>query len=210
MPKSSASSRSCQEGADFRASGRTRRGSRRSGRRGRLVRVSWLPHSASQRLRRGTEWASCFRTGVPIVQRRHWIALGTGVATSYYSCRREGMIEQHPTETRERSKGKALMSLAALGSAALASSCCLPLLPFVAAAGTAGSSAFFVKLRPFLVAASLGFLALGFYQGWREKQCGRKPRRWSTAVLWFSAIVVVAFTFFPQALANLIADFAGR
>jgi len=120
------------------------------------------------------------------------------------------MIEQHPTETRAHSKGKALMSLAALGSAALASSCCLPLLPFVAAVGTAGSSAFFVKLRPFLVTASLGFVALGFYQGWREKQCGRKPSRWSTALLWFSAIVVVAFTFFPQALANLIADFAGR
>jgi len=120
------------------------------------------------------------------------------------------MMDQPPTETRERSKGKALASVAALGSAVLASSCCLPLLPFVAAAGTAGSSAFFVKLRPFLVAAALGFVALGFYQGRREKQCGRKPSRWSTALLWFSAIVVVAFTFFPQALANLIADLVGQ
>jgi hypothetical protein len=116
----------------------------------------------------------------------------------------------HPTETREHSKGKVLASLAALGSAVLASSCCLPLLPFMAAAGTAGSSAFFVKLRPFLVVASLGFVALGFYQGWREKQCGRKPKAWGTVLLWFSAIVVVAFILFPQALANLVADLAGK
>ena len=120
------------------------------------------------------------------------------------------MMGQRPTEDRERSKGKALASLAALGSAVLASSCCLPLLPFIAAAGTAGSSAFFVRLRPFLVAASLGFVALGFYQGWREKQCGRKPSAWSTVLLWFSAIVVVAFILFPQGLANLVADLAGR
>ncbi len=120
------------------------------------------------------------------------------------------MMGQGATETRTRSKGKALASLAALGSAVLASSCCLPLLPFVAAAGVAGGSAFFVRLRPFLVAASLGFVALGFFQGWREKQCGRKPSWWSTLLLWFSAIVVVAFTFFPQGLANLIADLAGR
>jgi len=118
------------------------------------------------------------------------------------------MKNQQPTETR--SKGKALASLAVLGSAVLASSCCLPLLPFLAAAGAAGSSAFFVELRPFLVAASLGFVALGFFQGWREKQCGRKPSRWSTVLLWFSAVVVVAFTFFPQELANLVADLVGR
>jgi len=49
-------------------------------------------------------------------------------------------------------------SLAALASTALASSCCLPLFPFLAAAGAAGTSAFFVKLRPFLVAASVLFV----------------------------------------------------
>ena len=120
------------------------------------------------------------------------------------------MMGQGPAETRGHSKGRMLASLAAIGSAALASSCCLPLLPFVAAAGTAGSSLFFVKLRPFLVAGSLGFVALGFYQGWREKPCGTTPSRLSTALLWFSAIVVVAFILFPQGLANLIADWAGR
>ncbi len=39
-------------------------------------------------------------------------------------------------------------SLAALGSVIAASSCCLPLLPFVFAAGAAGTSAFVAQLRP--------------------------------------------------------------
>src|SRR5216683_5975199 len=93
-------------------------------------------------------------------------------------------------------------SLAALGSAVLASSCCLPLLPFLAAAGTAGSSAFFVKLRPFLVAASVGFVALGFYLGWRAKRCGRKQSVLSSVLLWISAFFVLVFTLFPPAMAN--------
>jgi predicted PurR-regulated permease PerM len=120
------------------------------------------------------------------------------------------MTDRRPTENTQSSKGKALASLAALGSAFLASSCCLPLLPFLAAGGTAGSSAFFVRLRPFLVAASLGFVALGFYQARREKRCGRHSSVLSTILLWFSAIVVVVFTFLPQTMANVIASLAGR
>src|SRR6266699_6109879 len=105
-----------------------------------------------------------------------------------------------------RPRTTAFASLAALGTAFLASSCCLPLLPFLAAAGTAGSSAFFVKLRPFLVAASVGFVALGFYLGWRAKRCGRKQSVLSSVLLWMSAFFVLVFTLFPQAMANFIAD----
>jgi uncharacterized membrane protein YdjX (TVP38/TMEM64 family) len=56
-----------------------------------------------------------------------------------------------------------LASLAALGSVVLASSCCLPMFPFIFAAGAAGSSAFFVKIRPFLLAASLLSIGFAFY-----------------------------------------------
>ena len=97
-------------------------------------------------------------------------------------------------------------SLGAIGSAILASSCCLPLLPFLFAAGAAGTSAFFARIRPFLVAASLAFVALGFYQAWRARQCNRRLNIVSTILLWVSAILVVAFTFFPQAMANLVAN----
>jgi hypothetical protein len=110
------------------------------------------------------------------------------------------------SENSPRSKGTILASLAALGSVVLASSCCLPLLPFLFAAGTAGTSAFFVKLRPFLLAASVLLIAFGFYQKWRAKQCQCKPNLLSTVLLWFSAIVVLVFILFPQAIANILAN----
>ena len=103
-------------------------------------------------------------------------------------------------------KGTVIASLAALGTVVLASSCCLPLLPFLFAAGAAGTSAFFVKIRPFLLTASLLSIAFGFYRAWRAKKCNCKPNVLSTILLWFSAAVVVVFILFPQAIANFIAN----
>ncbi len=110
------------------------------------------------------------------------------------------------TENSTRSKSTIAASLAALGSVILASSCCLPLLPFLFAAGAAGTSAFFVKIRPFLLAASVLLIAFGFYQRWRAKQCNCKPNLLSAILLWFSAIVVFVFILFPQAIANFLAN----
>ena len=53
----------------------------------------------------------------------------------------------------------ALASLAAIGSVLAASSCCLPVLPFVMAAGVAGTSAFLNAARPYLLAVSVVFIA---------------------------------------------------
>src|SRR5713226_983033 len=110
------------------------------------------------------------------------------------------------SENSSRSKRTILASLAALGSVILASSCCLPLLPFLFAAGAAGTSAFFVRVRPFLLAASVLLIAFGFYQRWRAKQCNCQPNLLSAILLWFSAIVVLVFILFPQAIANLVAN----
>src|SRR6266851_4691179 len=115
--------------------------------------------------------------------------------------------EQRATvENSPRSKRTIAASLAALGSVVLASSCCLPLLPFLFAAGAAGTSVFFVRIRPFLLAASVLMIAFGFYQRWRAKQCNCKPNLLSAILLWFSAIVVFVFIFFPQTIANLLAN----
>jgi hypothetical protein len=97
-------------------------------------------------------------------------------------------------------------SLAALGSVIAASSCCLPLLPFLFAAGAASASAFIAPFRPYLLVLSVLLIAFGFYKSWRARQCNCKPSRISTFLLWFSAIVVFVFIFFPQVIANLIAD----
>src|SRR5256885_14657930 len=107
--------------------------------------------------------------------------------------RKMGTDEKVVVTNGARSGRTVMASLAALGSVILASSCCLPLLPFLFAAGAAGTSAFFVKVRPFLLAASLLFIPLGFYQAWRAKKCNCKPNVLSTILLWFSAVVVIAF-----------------
>ena len=119
---------------------------------------------------------------------------------------RQGAREQSRKTAPPRT---VVTSLAALSSAVLASSCCLPLFPFLAAAGAAGSSAFFVTLRPFLMAASLLLVAFGFYQV-SAKQCGSRPSVLTMMLLWFSAVVVLVFTLFPQIMANLVADLLAK
>lgn len=109
------------------------------------------------------------------------------------------------------SKGAIFASLGALASVIAASSCCLPLLPFLFAAGTAGVSAFVGRARPYLLIVSMLLIGFAFYKSWRAKQCNCKPSRISTFLLWFSAIVVFLFIFFPQVIANFLANLlAGR
>src|SRR6266853_6508767 len=115
-------------------------------------------------------------------------------------------VEQKQQRNKSGSRSAVVASLAALGSVVAASSCCLPLLPFVFAAGAAGTSAFIAQLRPYLLVLSVLLIAFGFYKSWRAKQCNCKPSRISTFLLWFSAIVVFLFIFFPQVMANLVAD----
>lgn len=104
----------------------------------------------------------------------------------------------------------AIAGLAAIGSVVAASSCCLPVLPMLVAAGFAGSSAFLNALRPYLLAASILFVAYGFYRMWRARQCRRRPALFSSLLLWGSAIFVVLATVFPQLLANAAADLLSR
>jgi len=115
-------------------------------------------------------------------------------------------VEETRAKNKSGSRSTAVVSLAALGSVVATSSCCLPLLPFVFAAGAAGTSAFIAQLRPYLLVLSVLLIAFGFYRSWRAKQCNCKPGRISTFLLWFSAIVVFVFIFFPQVIANLVAE----
>ncbi len=92
----------------------------------------------------------------------------------------------------------AITSLAAVASVIAASSCCLPVLPFVAAAGLAGGSTLLWTARPYLLGASILFVALGFLQAARAKRCHRAPGRLASTLLWTSAAVVVLSFFLPQ------------
>src|SRR5262245_64630372 len=108
------------------------------------------------------------------------------------------MMSKDAAKVKSGSRRTILASLAALGSLVLASSCCLPMFPFIFAAGAAGSSAFFTKVQAFLLAASVLSIGFAFYQRWRAKQCQCKPSLPSTIVLWFSVVVVLTFLLFPQ------------
>src|SRR2546425_5119999 len=115
-------------------------------------------------------------------------------------------VAEDRAANKSGSKGTVVASLAALGSVIAASSCCLPLLPFLFAAGAAGTSALVAQLRPYLLVLSVLLIVFGFYKSWRAKQCNCKPSRISTFLLWFSGFVVFIFIFFPQVIANLVAD----
>jgi len=102
------------------------------------------------------------------------------------------------------------VSFAAIGSVLAASSCCLPLFPFMMAAGLAGTSTFLSQARPYLLVASILFIAFGFYQVSRAKKCQRRTNVISSVLLWFSAAFVFVSIFFPQIMANVIAGLGAR
>lgn len=120
------------------------------------------------------------------------------------------MREREADPPLASSRRTALASLAALGSVLAASSCCLPILPFVFAAGMAGSSALLTSLRPYLLALSVVLIAYGFFQAWRAKQCRRQPSIVSSVLLWTSAFFVGVSIFLPQVVANAAANLLAR
>ena len=101
-------------------------------------------------------------------------------------------------------------SLAAVGSVLAASICCLPVIPFMMAAGLAGVSGFLVKIRAFLLAGSILFIAFGFYQARRARKCNRRGSIVASVLLWVSAGFVLTSILFPQLMANAIASMSLR
>src|SRR5260370_39108151 len=103
--------------------------------------------------------------------------------------------EENQATNKSGSRSTVVASLAALGSVIAASSCCLPLLPFLFAAGAGGTSAFVAQFRPYLLVVSVLLIAFGFYKSWRAKQCNCKPSRTSTFLLWFSRLLCLYSSF---------------
>jgi uncharacterized membrane protein YidH (DUF202 family) len=92
-------------------------------------------------------------------------------------------------------RGTLASAIAAVLSAAAALSCCLPLGPFLLAAGSAGVSGIFVSLQPFLIGFSAAMLVVGFVQAFRARRCGRKRRLLNVAVLLCSTALVAVMLF---------------
>lgn len=99
----------------------------------------------------------------------------------------------------------AATSLAALASVLAAGTCCLPLGVFLAAAGTAGASAYLESVRVVLMPLSVVLLGAAFYQSYaRRNQCVRRSPA-GRVVLWVSAILVLTMILFPQWVALTVA-----
>jgi Zinc binding domain len=124
--------------------------------------------------------------------------------------RRPAAMNTEPSRSAGRtpSKGALAAGVSAIGSVLAAATCCLPVLPFVLAAGSAGSAAFLSRyasvLRPYLLTASVVFIALGFYQSRRASRCNCRPSLLSQIVLWVSALIVAVAILLPQAFADLL------
>ena len=116
--------------------------------------------------------------------------------------------EPAPIAEQSTSGGTLAAAISAVGSVLAAATCCLPVLPFVVAAGTASSARFLASyigaLRPYLLGASVLFIAFGFYQSRRASRCECKPSVLSLVVLWLSALIVAISILLPQAFADLL------
>jgi len=98
--------------------------------------------------------------------------------------------------------------IAAMLSSLATLACCLPA-GLLAAAGAAGAGVFFQRFRTGLLTISVVFLVLGFWQQRRRAQCGLKPARWTRALLWIAAVIVLVVLLFPQEIAGFFADRIG-
>ena len=103
-------------------------------------------------------------------------------------------------------RGPILSSLAAMGSLVAALGCCLPTMPFLAAAGVAGVSTLLIPLRPYLVVASVLLLGVGFFQAYGASRCGARANPLSAVILWAAALATVCLLLFPQVIAGWVAD----
>src|SRR5574340_1669818 len=138
--------------------------------------------------------------GVPAVSR--WFAVrrndSGGTQTSAGAIRMPEQSSLSESVVTNHGGRTVLASVAAVASVFAASACCLPLFPFVMAAGLAGGSTFLWTVRPYLLGASILLIAYGFYQARRARKCRRRPNVISSVLLWLSAGFVFLSIFFPQ------------
>jgi len=100
-------------------------------------------------------------------------------------------------------------SLGAMVTSLLTLGCCLPL-PFLGAAGLAGTSVVLSAARPWLLGLSVILLGVGFFQVYRGMKCRARQSRIALVLLGVAAVLVVFLLFFPQVLAGLLAGISGQ
>jgi len=94
--------------------------------------------------------------------------------------------------------------VAAVISAVLSITCCLPL-GIPTAIGLAGLGMLAGQLRPWLMGLSLVLLAVGLVQLYRRRTCQRHNSI-SVVIFCMAAAIVLALVLFPQLVASIVAD----
>lgn|SRR5690242_19838806 len=98
-----------------------------------------------------------------------------------------------------------IMPLAAVVTALASMACCLPL-GIAAAVGAGGLAVVLAPIRPWLLALSAIFLAIGAVQLYRSRGVCRRRSRAGIALFWIAAVVVLGLMIFPQTVAGILAD----
>lgn len=94
--------------------------------------------------------------------------------------------------------------VAAVISAVLSVTCCLPL-GIPAAIGLAGFGMLAGHLAPWLIGLSLILLGIGLVQLYRRRECQRHNSI-SVMVFCIAAVIVLGLAMFPQFVASIVAD----
>jgi hypothetical protein len=102
------------------------------------------------------------------------------------------------------SHSERIAPIAAVLSALMSITCCLPL-SIPAAIGLAGFGVVLSSLQPWFIGVSLVLLVLGFLQLWRGRSC-RRPSTMSIVFLCLATVMVLALALLPQVVANFLAD----
>lgn len=98
-----------------------------------------------------------------------------------------------------------LTPLAAALSALATLVCCLPF-GFAAAAGAAALSLAIERLRPWLLGSSIVLVGVGLRQVYASRGACRRRNRFTVALVWLSAAIVVLAIALPQVLAGVLAS----
>jgi copper chaperone CopZ len=139
-------------------------------------------------------------------------------------CASQSPHEDSACATKETAQRSARAGTLATGgsvlTAALSSACCwLPLLLIAFGTSAAGVSMFFEHWRPYFGAGAIILLGLGFYLAYfRAANCPddcrthreRRSQRLNRATLWVSAVVVMAFLFFPKYVGAIMDAFSSN
>jgi hypothetical protein len=96
------------------------------------------------------------------------------------------------------------LSTGAVIAAVSTLACCVPL-GFLGALGLASLSVWVQPLRPWLLGASVAFLAVGFIQLHVGKSACARRSTASLVIFWTAVAIVLLIVLFPQVVASLIA-----